>query len=107
MADIYTSCSLMEGFGIPLAEALSCQTPVVAMDSGATAEVVGPGGIIAQPKAVHKFAEIISNLLADRPSLSEMGIKGRHHVKKNFSIQTMLQSTQDSYLKFYGIESPF
>ncbi len=38
------SPSLMEGFGLTLAEALACETPVVAAEAGSVAEVVGPGG---------------------------------------------------------------
>src|SRR5206468_3134089 len=49
LADVYVSPSLMEGFGLTLAEALACETPVVAADAGSVAEVVGPGGILVPP----------------------------------------------------------
>jgi glycosyltransferase involved in cell wall biosynthesis len=78
LADIYTSCSVMEGFGIPLVEAMSCETPVVAFDSGATTEVVGPGGVVTRFKDISRFAEAISNLLDDRKSLLEAGKIGEY-----------------------------
>jgi glycosyltransferase involved in cell wall biosynthesis len=100
MADVYTSSSLMEGFGIPLAEAMSCQTPVVATNSGSTAEVVGPGGFLVEPRDVESLAQRITYLL-NNPSLrTELGQQGRKHVEDNFSIHTYLQSTTKAYHQF-------
>lgn len=44
-ADIYASPSWAEGFGLTLAEAGRCGTPVVTTDFAAGPEAVGPGGI--------------------------------------------------------------
>ena len=44
-ADVFLTTTLGEGFGIPLAEAMACEVPVVAPKFSACAEVVGPGGI--------------------------------------------------------------
>ncbi|MSR46025.1 MAG: glycosyltransferase family 1 protein [Planctomycetes bacterium] len=38
--------SLLEGFGLPALEAMSCATPVVASDAGSLPEVVGDGGLL-------------------------------------------------------------
>ncbi len=44
LADVFVFPSLLEGFGLPLAEALACGTPVVATLGSASPEVVGLGG---------------------------------------------------------------
>jgi glycosyltransferase involved in cell wall biosynthesis len=39
--DVLTACSAGEGFGLPIAEAQACGTPVITTDAGAMAEVAG------------------------------------------------------------------
>lgn len=41
--DLYSSCSLGEGFGIPIVEAQACGTPVVVTDASSMPEVAGSG----------------------------------------------------------------
>jgi glycosyltransferase involved in cell wall biosynthesis len=50
-ADLYVSTSWGEGFGLPLLEAMACGTPVIAQNCSAITEVVGPGGVLIEPKA--------------------------------------------------------
>ncbi|MBI3559602.1 glycosyltransferase, partial [Candidatus Gottesmanbacteria bacterium] len=42
----FMTTALREGFCLPAAEAMACGCPVVAVDRGAMAEVVGEGGIV-------------------------------------------------------------
>lgn len=48
-ADALCLPSLMEGFGMPVVEAMACGTPVVVSDRGALPEVVGDAGIVVEP----------------------------------------------------------
>jgi len=100
LCDVYVSSSLMEGFGLPLAEALACETPVVAVDAGAVAEVIGPGGILVPARQVGEFADAVSILLQNATMREEMGRLGRGHIQKNFSVDSMLQATLDAYKRF-------
>jgi glycosyltransferase involved in cell wall biosynthesis len=43
--------SLMEGFGMAVAEAMACGAPVVVSDRGALPEVVGDAGLVTEPNA--------------------------------------------------------
>jgi glycosyltransferase involved in cell wall biosynthesis len=43
--------SLMEGFGMAVAEAMACGAPVVVSDRGALPEVVGDAGLVTEPGA--------------------------------------------------------
>lgn len=45
-ADVYVSPTKAEGFGLTLAEAAACGTPVVTTDFAAGPEAVGPGGVV-------------------------------------------------------------
>jgi glycosyltransferase involved in cell wall biosynthesis len=100
LADVYVSPSLMEGFGLPLAEALACETPVVAARAGSTAEVVGPGGLLVPPRDADALAQAISRLLQDAALRRELGRRGREHVERQFSLQTMLHAMLDAYRRF-------
>lgn len=100
LADVYVSPSLLEGFGLPLAESLACETPVVTTAAGAAAEVVGPGGILVPPRDPLALADAISDLLKDPTLRTELGKRGREHIVSNFSIQTMLNSTLEAYRQF-------
>lgn len=50
LREIYASCdawlfgSRLEGFGLPILEAMACRTPVIATPAGAAPELVSPGG---------------------------------------------------------------
>lgn len=48
--DIFVSTSRGEGFGLTLAEAAACGIPILAQNVSAIPEVVGPGGILLEPK---------------------------------------------------------
>lgn len=48
MLDLYSGCSLAEGFGLPLIEAQACGVPVVVTDASAMTELCGLGGVLVQ-----------------------------------------------------------
>jgi len=105
LADVYVSPSLMEGFGLPLGEALACGTPVVAFNAGAVAEVVGPGGILVPPRDVKGLANAVSYLLQNPDIRHSMAEKGREHIAREFSVSKMLEATLEAYERFLGVKS--
>lgn len=98
-ADVFVSTSFGEGFGLTVAEALACGTPVVATDCSATTEVVGPGGIVVPPARpwtapmgqeqmlpdVEGITRGIEALYSNRRLRRTLGEAGRDHVVKTFS----------------------
>jgi glycosyltransferase involved in cell wall biosynthesis len=58
--------SLVEGYGLPIAESLVCGTPVIASDYGSMAEVAQGGGTIAvDPRDVDALAAAMARRLED------------------------------------------
>ncbi len=102
MADVYVSASLMEGFGLPLAEALACETPVVAVDAGSVAEVVGPGGRLVPPKNPQALADAISELLGDPALRKTLAQAGAAHIRQEFGVEKMVTDTLGAYKQFLG-----
>ena len=98
-ADIFVSTSMGEGFGLTLAEAMSCGVPVIAQDCSAISEVVEDAGILIQPIGsatapaghdlkladVNAFTQAIE-LLYQNPDIRQaMGEIGRERVLQHFS----------------------
>lgn len=76
-AEVFVYPSLAEGFGLPVAEAMACGTPVVASDIEALREVAGDAAVYAAPRDAAGFAREIERLLEDaaaRESLQEAGV---------------------------------
>jgi glycosyltransferase involved in cell wall biosynthesis len=78
--------SLEEGFGIPAAEAMGCETAVVASDAGGLPEVVEHGvtGLIVPRGDANALAEAIGALLADPARRARMGRAGRERALRLF-----------------------
>lgn len=85
--------SFSEGFGWPLIEAQACGCPVIASNSTSIPEVVGLGGLLADPNNVLSFANHISTLeiLDERRKLIEYGFENI----KRFSFTSVAQSYRD------------
>jgi glycosyltransferase involved in cell wall biosynthesis len=78
--------SLEEGFGIPAAEAMGCETPVVASDAGGLPEVVEHGvtGLIVPRGDSTALAEAMGRLLGDPALRAQMGQAGRERSLRLF-----------------------
>jgi glycosyltransferase involved in cell wall biosynthesis len=89
--------SFYEGFGLPLAEAMSYGTPVVGSNISSIPEVVGDAGLLADPYNPDDIADKITTILNDNrlyTKLSKAGITK----SKDFSWSTVAQSTFNLYL---------
>jgi glycosyltransferase involved in cell wall biosynthesis len=100
LADVYVSPSLLEGFGLPIAEALACQTPVVAAEAGAVAEVTGPGGLLVPPREPDALASAVNELLQDTVRRKELGRLGREYIAGELSLDRMVKDTLRGYEHF-------
>jgi glycosyltransferase involved in cell wall biosynthesis len=75
-ASVLVLPSRYEGFGLPVAEAMSRGVPVVVADSTSLPEVAGDGGIAVPTGDVAAFAAAITALLTDEPRRLELARKG-------------------------------
>ena len=95
-ADVYTSPTMAEGFGLCLVEALAANVPVVTTDYAAGPEVCGPGAI-AVPVAgyltnvyAHEWALVdepaftaaVEHLVSHPAARAELSAAGRRHVAR-------------------------
>lgn len=74
--------SLYEGFGLPAAEAMACQAPVVAYAAGALPEIIGTDGEAGRLVSIgdeEALADAIDGLLDDPAAAARMGRPGGGH----------------------------
>jgi glycosyltransferase involved in cell wall biosynthesis len=92
--------SLYEGFSLPTAELMACETPLVVSRAGAIPEVVGPDGECADlvtPGDVGELELAIAALLDDPERRARMGKAGRRRVLDTFSWHAVAVATAAAY----------
>lgn len=84
-AEVAVTPSLYEGFGLPVAEAMSCATAVVSTDAGALPEVVGDAGVIVKAGDEQMLFEAIEMLLSNQAKRRYFELAGRKRIEQYFS----------------------
>lgn len=76
-AEVVWFPSRYEGFGMPVLEAMACQTPVVASNSSSLPEVCGGHAILVPPTAPSEHADAVVFLVSNAALRRDMAAKGR------------------------------
>ena len=84
---VLPSLSEVECFGMVLAEAMACGTPVVGSDVGGIPHVIAPGatGLLVPPGDTDALAAACRRLLRDGDLADRMGAAGRQRVVEHFA----------------------
>ncbi len=77
--------SLYEGFGLPVAEALLCKTPVLTSTTSSLPEAGGPNSIYFDPANLEQLKTGIEKVLNDCTLRTTMAEKGYSYAIENFS----------------------
>jgi L-malate glycosyltransferase len=102
--DILIMPTVREGFGLSIAEAMSCGLPVVASNCSSIPELIddGKGGYLCPVGDVGAFADKI-NILAESPKLrKEMGEYNRAKVEKMFTAERMIKEYMELFEEILG-----
>lgn len=97
--DIFLFPTRLEGFGLSIAEAMSCEKPVVATNCSSIPELLidGKGGYLCPIDDVSAFAEAIRHLAEDEELRARMGRFNRQRILDHFTLEKMTRE----YLKVY------
>ena len=96
-ADVFVLPSLLEGFGIPLAEAMAAGVPVVTTTGGAASEVVGNAGLVVPPGDSIALAAALDRVLIDSALAYRLGRAGRERACTLFDERHIGAATESVY----------
>lgn len=98
ISDIFIFPSRLEGFGLAIAEAMACKTPVISTGYSSIPELVVPdkGGILCD-ESINCFYESLLYLSQDENIRKKMGEFNRKRITNKFSLEIMA----DKYYKLY------
>jgi glycosyltransferase involved in cell wall biosynthesis len=99
-ASLFTTLSWHEGFCLPLVEAMTCGTPILASSFGAIPEILGEGGWLVDPRRLETIVEAMRTIL----SQSEIrdGLRARSLLRaRSFSWRKAAEETVSAYKELY------
>ena len=88
-----------EGFGIPVLEAMSCDTPVLISMNDALVETAGGAALMVDGTKLNDVTTTLTKLLKDPDLQKELVLKGRENIKRfswNNSASCILEYLNDS-----------
>jgi glycosyltransferase involved in cell wall biosynthesis len=105
LADRYRACTALvmpameEGLGLVAAEALLCETPVVAFASGGLTDLIVDGrtGLLVPPGDADALAHALDGLLAREDHGASLGVAGRQAMLQRFGPEAVA----DRYVAIY------
>jgi len=98
--DLHVLPSAREAFPNVLCEALACETPVVSVDAGDSAEIIGPLGSVARQGDVDDLVAKIQEMIALRDNhaaWNDLRLAGRRRVDQRFSIDRMVAAYENAW----------
>ena len=99
--DICVLPSDMEAIGGALLEASSCKLATIGSDVGGLGEAVsnGKSGFLFENGNKEELKKALERLILDENLRKQMGEFGREYVKETFSIEKMIENTQNLYME--------
>ncbi len=99
-AEIFLYPSLYEGFGLPVLEAMACQTPVITSNISSLPEIAGNAAIMVNPCSEKQIYEVIIYLVGDENKRKQLINMGLENIKK-FSWENTAKQTLSIYQQIY------
>ncbi|EJD6393830.1 glycosyltransferase [Proteus mirabilis] len=98
-ADIFVLSSAWEGFGLVIAEAMSCERIVVATDAGGVKEVLSNNGFLVPIKDSNALSKAIEQALTlTEESKKSISTSAKNYISENFCISKIA----DKWLTLYS-----
>src|SRR5437016_287552 len=95
--------SLLEGFGLPIIEAMACGTPVITSNNSSMREVAGDAAVLVDPRNVREITEAMARIAEDSGLRAELSRKGLNRASE-FSWKKTAELTMEVYKE--AIETP-
>ena len=88
-----------EGFGLSIAEAMTCEKPVIVTNIWALNTLIldQVNGILVEPKNVEQLADAVRLMLVDPQFRQKIGKAGRRTAEERFSLDRMVRELEGVY----------
>ena len=96
-ATVFAFPSIYEGFGLPVLEAMSCGTPVIASNVSSLPELTADAAILLDPHEVSSWEQWIQKLVTNEKLRQQLSAKGLDRAK-TFSWDTTARQTLQVFL---------
>jgi alpha-1,3-rhamnosyl/mannosyltransferase len=96
LASVFAFPSLYEGFGLPVAEAMACGTPVVASNVSSVPEVAADAALLVDPLDVEAIADGLARVLTDDSFANALRERGPARAKR-FSWERSVRRVRQIY----------
>ncbi len=93
--------SLLEGFGLPIVEAMACGTPVITSNNSSMREVAGEAAVLVDPRNVREITDAMARVAEDRNLRKELSAKGIKRAAE-FSWTNTAELTLQAYREALG-----
>ncbi len=103
-ATVFAYPSLLEGFGLPVLEAMACGTPVVTSSVSSLPEVAGDAALLVDPASVDALAAALVQVLSNSPLAVGMRHRGLLQAGR-FSWQRTAAETAGVYRAALGLSA--
>jgi glycosyltransferase involved in cell wall biosynthesis len=102
-ADLFIYPSLAETFGLVLAEAMSCELPIVTFKNSAIQEVVAHNetGYLAENENIDDFINGINYFIDNEPIRKQFSKQARERVLEKFTLDRMIEEYIILYREIY------
>jgi glycosyltransferase involved in cell wall biosynthesis len=104
-ATLFVFPSLYEGFGLPVLEAMSCGTAVIASNSTSLPEITGDAALLVDPGDAEGLAEAMTLLLESATHREELASRALQRATL-FSWKETVAQTLDAYRSVAASQSP-
>ena len=104
-AEMLVYPSLWEGFGLPIIEAMACDTPVITANVSSMPEVAGDAALLVDPLNPAAIAEAMVTLATDAALVDRLRALGRDRAA-HFSWDAAARQTIDAFLRIAAQRSP-
>lgn len=91
--------SVFEGFGLPVAEALLCGTPVITSNVSSLPEAAGPSSFCINPLSAEEIANAIATVLTNSKRAAQMSEEGEKYVRSMLEPANITRQMQQLYTK--------
>jgi len=99
LASVYCQPSIVEGFGLPLLEAMACGTPCISSNSSSLPEIGGDSVEYFDPLSEDALVKTLQKVISDKKLSLKLSAKGSKQAKF-FSWNQTAALTIDTYLKY-------